>query len=208
MCSFTWFLVGCCAFSLLLDWSGVSVGMGPIGVGWRNITEKTQAISDIRLTHTRVSRFTILKTRYCVYQSKVSQYRIYDKCLRFKKKNKKSACNDISCKISWKNWIMISELNRIVTDPVKWPSESTLPKCDEFKFMHYVKVLLRAVPEFCRPSRTRSRRRIRSCRRGLWRVCVSSHNPVSQRSPISWRSAGTWPSLLHDTVSLSSLLIN
>jgi len=32
----TWFLVCCCALSLLLGGSGVSLGIGPIGVGCSN----------------------------------------------------------------------------------------------------------------------------------------------------------------------------
>lgn len=40
----TWFLVCCCAFSLLLGCRGVSLGMGPIGVGCRR-RKQTEAVN-------------------------------------------------------------------------------------------------------------------------------------------------------------------
>lgn len=40
----TWFLVCCCALSLLLGCRGVSLGMGPIGVGCRR-RKHTEAVS-------------------------------------------------------------------------------------------------------------------------------------------------------------------
>lgn len=40
----TWFLVCCCALSLLLGCRGVSLGMGPIGVGCRR-RKQTEAVN-------------------------------------------------------------------------------------------------------------------------------------------------------------------
>lgn len=66
----TWFLVCCCALSLLLGCRGVSLGMGPIGVGYG---KKKRRLRNKDFTAEKTVKHMQMMTRVQVYAVNISE---------------------------------------------------------------------------------------------------------------------------------------